>query len=99
MRRNDPLWHEFIHAVDSLHLAGPYFVEERVARKMGRFLRAVKDVPVGQPWWEIRYFFDQTEKSWAYLPEQQIDPQFAWGHTLAQAYLNGIFHLAEASRP
>lgn len=81
---------EFTTAIESLKLSGPYFVEERVARHRGRFLRAVKDVDPGESWWEVRHFFTHSGPCWAYLPEQRSTAQFAWGHTLEQAYLNAI---------
>jgi hypothetical protein len=89
-RRNEKLWAEFIAAIDAMNLSGPYFVEERVTRQRGHFLRAVKDVPAGESWWEIRFFFTQTESCWAFLPENRHTSEFAWGNTLHQAYLNGI---------
>lgn len=81
---------ELTEAIAALSLDGPYFVERRLARKRGRFLRAVKDVPPGETWWEVLYFFQSDDLCWAYLPAQRQSPYFAWGYTAQQAYLNGI---------
>ncbi|MEN9226998.1 MAG: hypothetical protein Q6L60_12135 [Thermostichus sp. HHBFW_bins_43] len=97
MIRNERQRAEFIAAVETLQLEGPYFVEERLTRHRGPFLRAVKDVPVGGTWWEIRYFPDCERYAWAYLPEQPSPREFAWGHTLEQAFLNALFQQPESS--
>jgi hypothetical protein len=81
---------ELQSAIAELPVAGPYFIEQRLARIRGPFLRAVKDVAPGESWWEIRYFFTLNDLQWAYLPEQHRTAEFAWGHTPEQAYLNGI---------
>ncbi len=85
---------EFITALNDLNLQGPFFVEQRLARHRGYFFRAVKDVSPGENWWEVLYFFAYEGPCWAYLPEQRKSPEFAWGNTLEQAYLNGILHQA-----
>ncbi len=92
MARHPKAHSQFVAAIEKLNLAGPYFVEERIARHRGRFLRAVKDVVPGESWWEVRHFFTHAGPCWAYLPEQRSIPQFAWGHTLEQAYLNAILN-------
>ncbi|MFQ3584579.1 MAG: hypothetical protein SNJ85_06555 [Cyanobacteriota bacterium] len=96
MIRNERQRAEFIAAVETLQLEGPYFVEERLTRHRGLFLRAVKDVPVGGTWWEIRYFPDCERYAWAYLPEQPNPRAFAWGHTLEQAFLNALWQQPQA---
>ncbi len=99
MRANDRVRREFVRAIDELNLGGPYFVEKRITRHRGPFLRAVKDVEPGQSWWELRYFFsldDVDNLCWAYLPEKRDTPEFAWGYTIEQAYLNGIFRHSHA---
>ncbi|MCJ2541987.1 hypothetical protein [Thermostichus vulcanus] len=96
MIRNERQRAEFIAAVETLQLEGPYFVEERLTRHRGPFLRAVKDVPVGGTWWEIRYFPDCERYAWAYLPEQPNPREFAWGHTLEQAFLNALWQQPQA---
>ncbi|MGF1576216.1 MAG: hypothetical protein ACFCU9_09820 [Cyanophyceae cyanobacterium] len=80
----------FVDTIAALPLEGPYFVEQRLARRRGPFLRAVKDVAPGEAWWEILYFFKTEELCWAFLPTQRSSPYFAWGYTAEQAYLNGI---------
>ncbi|MGQ9837725.1 MAG: hypothetical protein ACUVRV_07085 [Cyanobacteriota bacterium] len=91
MIRNERQRAEFIAAIETLQLEGPYFVEERLTRHRGPFLRAVKDVPAGKTWWEIRYFPTCEHYAWAYLPEQPGQRTFAWGHTLEQAFLNALW--------
>lgn len=92
MIRNERQRAELIAAVEALQLEGPYFIEERLARHRGPFLRAVKDVPVGGTWWEIRYFPACERYAWAYLPEGAGPRAFAWGHTPQQAFLNALWH-------
>jgi hypothetical protein len=96
MKRNEKHWAEFKATIDILNPGGPYFIEERISRQMGSFLRAVKDVNPGEQWWEIRYFFNQAHSCWAYLPAYRIHSEFGWGNTLEQAFLNAIFlHVGE----
>ncbi len=99
MIRNERQWAEFVAALEALHLEGPYFVEQRLTRQRGPFLRAVKDVPPGKTWWEVRYFPQCERYAWAYLPEAPSQRAFAWGHTLEQAFLNALLQQPPASSP
>ena len=90
LEREHRVRQSFEEAIAALPLEGPYFVEQRLARHRGPFLRAVKDVSPGEAWWEILYFFKTEELCWAFLPTCRRSTQLAWGYTATQAYLNGI---------
>jgi hypothetical protein len=82
---------ELIAAIQTLHPGDPYFVEVRLAKWRGKFLRAVKDVAPGQPWWELCYFYSFEGQCWAYLPcTRQGHADWGWGYTATQAYLNSL---------